>query len=327
MPEFEFTTDTHPRTGWEVLRLRCTQTGTGPGLTQIQLAPEQGCNLFSLRVDDVDYMVDLEEESGALKLLGTPILYPMPNRVRDGRFAFEGRDFTFPPNNGPNFIHGLVRDRAWQMDDAILSRDSASLTGRFRCRPASDAYALFPIANTLEVTFRLSPGAVQLYFAVHNDDTRWSLPFGLAIHPYFRIVGERRDVRVQAPATHRMEAVDLLPTGRLIELDGGERDLRQPRPLEGLDVDDVYWGMKPNQPQVIYYDALGKKLTLRASELFTHSVVYTPQGKPYLCMENQSCSTDAHNLYAQGLQDAAHLTVLEPGGSLCAWVDMEISEQ
>jgi len=327
MPEFEFATDRHPRTGWEVLRLRCTQTDARPRLTQIEIAPQQGCNLFSFRVDDRDYLVDLEEQDSSLKLLGTPILFPMPNRVRDGRFTFEGRQFVFEPNNGPNFIHGLVRDRIWNMDDALLSRDSASVTGRFRFRAAVDAYHLFPITNVLEVTFTLTPGAVQLYFAVHNEDECLRLPFGLAIHPYFRIFGQRSQVRVQTPALKRMEAVDLLPTGRLIDLDGDPCDLREPRSLEGLNVDDVYWGMSPNRPQVIYYDALGKKLTLLTSELFTHSVVYTPEDKPYFCMENQSCSTDAHNLYARGLQEAAHLTILEPGDSLCAWVDMQVSDQ
>ena len=67
-------------------------------------------------------------------------------------------------------------------------------------------------------------------------------------------------------------------------------------------------------------------LTLEASELFTHSVVYTPAGQPFFCVENQSCSTDAHNLYARGLEKEAHLTVLPPGASLSAYIEMVVSD-
>jgi aldose 1-epimerase len=124
-----------------------------------------------------------------------------------------------------------------------------------------------------------------------------------------------------------MEAIDLLPTGRLLDLEAGPADLRTPTSLQGLDLDDVFWGLEPDRPQVIYYDEIGKKITLRASEFFTHSVIYTPPEQPFFCIENQSCSTDAHNLYAQGKREAAQLTVLEPGESLSAWVEIEVSDQ
>jgi aldose 1-epimerase len=56
-------------------------------------------------------------------------------------------------------------------------------------------------------------------------------------------------------------------------------------------------------------------------------VVYTPPERPFFCVENQSCSTDAHNLYSQGLQEAAHLTILDPGDSLAAWIEIAVSAQ
>lgn len=326
MSDYQFEYDRHPMTGWDVARLTCSQPEP-PTLTQIAIAPTQGCNLLSFRVEGHDYLVDLAEGPGEPRLLGTPILYPTPNRVRDGRFRFDGRTFSFPPNNGPNFIHGLVRDRTWTLDEPALSWEGASLTGRYRFEPGAEPYALFPIRNSLEVTFTLRPGGVRLQFAVHNEDDSARLPFGLAIHPYFRIIGGRGDVRLQVPAEKWMEAVDLLPTGRLVDLDGSDLDLREGRPLSELDLDDVYWGLSPSRPQVIYYDALGKELRLEASELFTHSVVYTPPGEGHFCVENQSCSTDAHNLHALGFREAARLSILEPGESLAAWVDISLHDQ
>jgi aldose 1-epimerase len=56
-------------------------------------------------------------------------------------------------------------------------------------------------------------------------------------------------------------------------------------------------------------------VTLEASEIFKHMVVYTPSKRDFFCLENQTCSTDAHNLYEKGFTEEAHLLILEPVGS------------
>ncbi len=326
MPQASYRRERHPATGWELLRL--TYAAADPeAQTSITFAPEIGSNLLSFSVGGQEFLLDGDRSSGAFRLLGTPILYPMPNRVRDAQFTFEGRPFRFEANNGPNFIHGLVRERPWQCDTPTSINDVLSVTTRYRMAPGDAAWDLFPICNTLELTYSLRPRSVRLDFTVYNEDQTARLPFGLAIHPYFRILGPRESVRIQAPATKWMEAEGLLPTGRLLDLADGPADLRQPTSLAQLNLDDVFWGMAPHKPAAIYYDALSLRLTLAASALFTHAVVYTPQGRPFFCIENQTCSTDAHNLYARGPQEAAHLTILEPGQAARAQIEFTVMTQ
>ncbi len=332
----------HPETGWHIVQMEY-QSEDGVKQSSLSFSPERGCNLFRLQVDGQDYLYGMEESQGERVLLGTPILYPTPNRVRDATFTFEGRTYTFEPNDGPNFIHGLVRDVPWTYEKPIVTKEGISASAEIHFRPGKEIHRRFPIRNTLQVTYTLKRRGVRADFTVRNESDDRRLPFGLAIHPYFRIIGSRESVRILSPAQKWMEAVDLLPTGRLLDLDQGPADLRTPTSLQGLDLDDVFWGLEPDKPQVIYYDDIGKKVTLRASGLFTHSVIYTPPGAPFFCIENQSCSTDAHNLYAQGKQfdtlcdatvidtqsikQAAHLTILEPGESLNAWIEIEVSDQ
>lgn len=323
MPRFTYRREWHPEANLEVLRLRC-QGASPADCASLAFAPEMGSNLLSFSVKGQEYLVAGDRANGVWQLLGTPILYPMPNRVRDSRFSFDGRDYIFPPNNGPNFIHGLVRDRAWVCDPPRISEEAIAVTTRCRFAPDSPAYALLPIRNTLELTYTLRPDAVRFDFAVYNEDEAQRLPFGLAIHPYFAIIGAREQVRIQSPARYWMEAVDLLPTGRLLTLDDGPVDLRQPTALSALALDDVFYGLSSRTPQAIYYDAIGTQLLLMASDLFTHTVIYTPPGRPFFCIENQSCSTDAHNLYARGLQRAAHLTILDPGQACAAWIEFAV---
>jgi len=326
MTECAFRFVQHPQTGWRIAHLICRGTDPTREQTVAQFIPEIGSNLFSFQVGGIEYLSGVGQSQGKPKLFGTPILYPTPNRVRGSQFTFGGRAFKFEPNDGPNFLHGLVRETPWACDQGIATRESVSVTTRVRFEPGTEIYNWFPIRNTLELTYTLKPRAIRLDFRVRNEDVEQPLPFGLAIHPYFRVIGKRNDVRLQVPAQKWMEAVDLLPTGRLIDLEDGPADLREPTCLADLALDDVFWGLASDKPQVIYYDSIGKKVTLTASDFFTHSVVYTRE-TPHFCVENQSCSTDAHNLYARGLEQEAHLTVLPPGESLAAWIEIAVGNQ
>ncbi len=122
-----------------------------------------------------------------------------------------------------------------------------------------------------------------------------------------------------------MEAEKLLPTGKLLPLDGSKFDARKPKSLAGFDADDVYFGMKSSAPAVIDFREPRLKITLEASDDFTHLVLYTPK-EPWFCVENQTCSTDAHNLFAKGLKKESHLQVVEPGKTATGHVEMKFEK-
>jgi len=327
MGQFSYRSYEHAERGWRIVELNYS-SHDATKQSSISFSPDLGCNLLCLQVGNRHYLCDTGEFRGHKNIpLGTPILYPTPNRVRDAQFRFEGQTFAFEPNNGPHFLHGLVREIPWLCDEPVISKESISASARISFEPGTEIYQLFPIRNTLKVTYTLRPNRLHIDFCVQNNSEDKRLPFGLAIHPYFHIIGPRESVRLLSPAKKWMEATDLLPSGRLLNLEDGPADLRTPTSLKSLDLDDVFWGLETEKPQVIYYDHIQKKITLSASSLFTHSVIYTPLAQPFFCVENQSCSTDAHNLYAQGLSEAAHLTILGPHESIEAWIEIAVSDQ
>ncbi len=119
-----------------------------------------------------------------------------------------------------------------------------------------------------------------------------------------------------------MDAEKLLPTGKLFDLAAEpDYDARQPRSLEGFFRDDVYYGMQPDKPAAIDFRGRKLKITLSASKEFTNLVLYTPKDQPWFCVEDQTCSTDAHNLYARGLKQESHLQIVEPGKTATGWVE------
>jgi aldose 1-epimerase len=130
----------------------------------------------------------------------------------------------------------------------------------------------------------------------------------------------REDTFLHVPATHLMDAANQLPSGKLLQLDGHPLDARRPRSLEGYRADDVFFGMRPDRPARVEFRDVGRSITFHATEDFTHLVVWTPDA-PYFGIENQTCSTDAHNLATQCHGEVAHLQVCPSGKKMTGSVE------
>jgi aldose 1-epimerase len=323
MGKFSYSTTRHPHTGWQLIHLE--YQGEEGAAASATLAPDCGSNLLRFAVDGHEYVREFRGAPGvdAAAVAGTPILYPSPNRMRDSQFSFDGADFSFPPNAGPHFIHGFVRHEAWQWEPPQVTDAGVSVRSSITVDPTLGWFNHFPIRNRLVFTHTLKPRGLRMEMEVYNEDADRRLPFGLAIHPFFCIEEPRQAISLQVPGQKWMETVEFFPTGELLDMEKGPGDLRQPTSLEGLDAHHVAWGMRADQPATITYHARNTRFVLHADDFFTHAVVYTPLDQPFFCIENQSCSTNAHNLYAQD-NAAAHLTVLEPGESLRTWVEFEV---
>lgn len=74
------------------------------------IAPASGSNLSRFSVSNMN-VIDFDPEllsNG--DYTGTPILYPTPNRVRNGMFLYKGRVFNQVKKGETVFEHGLVHN-------------------------------------------------------------------------------------------------------------------------------------------------------------------------------------------------------------------------
>jgi aldose 1-epimerase len=312
--------ETDSETGQKIVVLQ--RGGDSPLAARI--APQSGANLYSLQYEGRELLYVPE----SLDMLpgfryGTPVLYPAPNRVAGGKFTFEGRSFDFGLNDGDRFLHGLVHSVPWEFEEPEADEKGAGVLMYLDFSPGNELYRLFGFDHRLNLKFSVDNQGVRFDYTVENRDSL-RVPYGVALHPYFIYLGSREQTRLTVPAAGHMEAVNLMPTGNVNPLNGGTYDLTHGRPLSELDLDDVYIGMKPENPATIEYCDAGVKIDLKASADFTHMVVYTQQPS-FFCVENQTCSTDAHNFYARGLKDVAHLLTVAPGAKATGWIKYVIA--
>jgi aldose 1-epimerase len=315
VPAFSAELEIDAETGWSIIVLRHHDPAAPSQSHEVRVAPAAGSNLYSWTIDGHELLHQPEALADLVhQRAGTPLMYPTVNRVRDGRMTFEGRAFTFEPNLGPNFIHGLARRCPFTVGALTKGARAASAETILDWDQQQPDWARFPIKHRLTLTFTLRKSAVAISYRVDNLDAS-KLPYGFGLHPYFRIPGPRDEVTVTAPLAKRMESEELLPTGALLSVAGTPHDLRRPISLAGLQLDDVYLGMTPEKVAAFELGASGPRVTLGGSAAFTHLVVYTPPDRPFFCLENQTSSTDAHNLWARGKKREAHLLVVGPGKS------------
>ncbi|HEY6408755.1 MAG TPA: aldose 1-epimerase [Ktedonobacteraceae bacterium] len=290
----------------------------------VRIAPEFGSNLFRFRAGEHHLIYTDQELLTKRDFTGTFVLWPFPNRVRDKRYTYHGQRYSLEnvhrPGGYPTLVHGLVFDRPWHYTQPVIRTDSVSVTTYIDIDAESPYYAAYPFDSRLSLTYTLSGTELTVTYQVHNKSAR-TLPFGFALHPYFSTFADKHEVLISIPAQAVMEAdEEMLPTGRIFDVRKvmyAMYDLRDPTPVAYLKLDHVYTRLNSPALSIVDYTKFAMQLHISATDDFTHLVIFTPQQLPSICIEYQTCSTDAINLHQQGstLREAAHLLEVQPGAT------------
>jgi aldose 1-epimerase len=296
------------------------------GGTRATVWVEAGFNCFQWQLEHHGRIVDLLYSSpqllaeGRPTRYGIPILFPFPNRIRDGRFQWDGKTYELPLNDAPqrNAIHGFACRHAWRVVDQGSDDTGAWVTGEFRgSKDAPEMRSYWPADHRLRVRYRLEADRLRMDMEVANPD-EVPLPVGLGLHPYLAVPlgkDEADATWVEAHSATTWELVDALPTGRRLPATTAN-DLRRRRPFSQLNLDDIFTDFQPiPSPELLFRRgavSVPASLTveLLTSADFRELLVFTPQHRQAVCLEPYTCTTDAVNLQARGVD--AGLRVLPP---------------
>jgi aldose 1-epimerase len=144
--------------------------------------------------------------------------------------VLDGVEHVLDVNNGPNTLHGGRRgfDRLnWSV--VHLTDERHEVTVKFALN-SPDGDMGFPGGVDATVTYRISPGAVEITMGATSDA---ATVINLANHGYWNLDGWTTiaDHVLEVPAQRRlvMDATNI-PQG-VAEVSGSAYDLREPRPL------------------------------------------------------------------------------------------------
>ncbi len=310
-------------------------TDTSTGSTAAVL-PERGFNCYAFQaklgevtVDVIDSEPGFADGAGRPSGNGIPILFPYPNRIREGKYSWDGTEYHIPSEavsydaNG-NAIHGFCLDRPWR----VIEQGDNFAVGQFQLSvDAPDRLAYWPGDCLIEVRYELRGRVLhsRMRFANPGETT---IPWGFGTHAYFRLPladnSAPEHCLIQVPADSERVLIDCLPTGEVKPI-SSEKDLREGEYFDQLRLDDVLTGVTTENNILecaIIDEKAGLQIVQRSEAIFPDLVVFTPPGRNAVCIEPYTCSTDAVNLQAQGIE--AGLRTLEPGAEVTTWIDIEV---
>ena len=303
--------------GFEVIRL-----SDSAHRTEVSIIPSIGNIAYDMKVNGQPVLwspyKSLTEFKAKPTLLGVPFLAPWANRLDQDAFYANGKKYLLNPGLG-NFrydgnhlpIHGLLNYASeWQVTRVHADGNAAEVTSRLEFWKYPGFMAQFPFAHTLEMTYRLSNGTLEVKTSIHNLSAE-PMPVSVAFHPYYRITDAPRDewqVHLAAKTRYPLSA-KLTPTGETKPI-----DLPDPLPLAGRQLDDVFGGLVAGDE----FSVSGKaqKISIKFGPKYTVAVVYAPPGRGFICFEPMSGVTNAFNLNHAGLYP--ELQSIAPGQT---WVE------
>lgn len=286
------------------------------GDIEIVIDPWHGLSVVSLRFHGRELLWYDEQRYLSGNTYGIAVLFPTPNRIRDGMFRFDGEIY------GPSRMHGFAKDVPFTVEALDCRTSGVRITGRYQLSVNAPVFHEFPFPLELVVAISLVGGRIRWDYTVRNTGST-PLGYGFALHPFFV---RSHGVALWLGASQVMDAdQSKLPTRTLHDVVGAGYDLRQGRPVSSLaGLDTVYYRSQGDFNCRISFDEIHLAVDMHASEEFRHFVVYVPASGSFFCVEPQTCSTDCHNLYDRGYREVSNLLLVAPGGERCGWVDMAL---
>jgi aldose 1-epimerase len=251
---------------------------------------EVGAALAGLWLADRPVTVDVDPQRLPPKSCGA-VLVPWPNRIRNGRYAFDGEQFQLPltePATG-NASHGVVKWARW----SCQNHQPAELTMVHDLVPQTG----YPFELRLKLHYALDPVTGLAVRLTAQNTGRRDAPFGAGFHPYLDLAEHPLDTaELLVPADTVLLTDDQKIPVRRMPVAGTSFDFRAGRPIGA---DRLDHGFADLTGQLVALRTAERTIELGWDAGFNHLQVFTPPfitpGRNAVAIEPMSCPADAFN--------------------------------
>ena len=271
---------------------------------------EVGAGLRSYRAGGRELLDGYREDEMAESFRGA-VLAPWPNRLRDGRYTWEGVEHQTAlsePDKGAA-LHGLVHSAAW----TPVQQEPSRVVLEHVLHPQLG----YPFTLRLRITYALGAGGLDVRSEATNVGTV-PLPYGEGHHPYLAAGPGRVDAcHLVSPAATYLEADERgIPTGSAA-VAGTPYDFRAGRTVGDLRLDHAFTDLARDERGRAWVrltgpDGRGAAVWMdegyRWLQLFSADTVAPARRRRGLAVEPMTCPPDA-------LRTGEGVRRLEPGSS------------
>lgn len=163
------------------------------------------------------------------------------NRIKNGRFTLNGREYTLPRNNSGNSLHGGIHgfhEKYWD----VVSADARHIKLHYRAADGEEGY---PGNLDVFVTYRVENNALAIAYEATTDQPTI---VNFTNHAYFNLNGENtssvRDHMLQVLSDEYTPFDETAcPTGEILPVEGTPMDFRTPHTI-GERIDDPFFALE-----------------------------------------------------------------------------------
>lgn len=236
------------------------------------------------------------------------LLMPWPNRIRDGKYSFGGRDLqlalTEPKRS--NASHGLGRWAAWTLEEHTAN--SVSLVYRVMAQTG------YPWAVDLHVLYDLGADGLTVTQTATNLSSE-AAPYACGAHPYLAVGTGIDHLELTLPAGTRTLTDDRLIPTETVPVDDAH-DFRAGKPIGSVVLDETYGDLTREDglaTTTLRDPRDGHGVALWVDEKIPWLLLYSADD--VLGKERRSLAVEPMTAPANAFNSGVDLVTLSPAGS------------
>ncbi len=292
------------------------------GKQSCKIIPDFGANLMSLQLEGKDKIYELldryenTEAFQAHRWSKSDWLIPYPNRIKDGKYTYEGTQYHFELNHPrtESSIHGFCKNKKFDIKEIVLNEDFAQVDLFYNYNGNLNA---FPFPFEVNLQYILSKNnSLEIYIYIKNTGEN-KMPAGIGWHPYFKWSENIEVSFLQMPACNRVEVDhNLIPVG-------GEKLYDKFLSLNqiGETKFDNCFHLAGNAPFKTRLTNAEKSLQveLQTDKNFPYLQVFIPPDRHCIALEPMTCNVNAFN-------NKEGLKILSPGENFGGKISVSLQE-
>lgn len=267
----------------------------------LYILPEYGGIIRKMtlhKVGHLHHIIDIanspEQLLNTMSAYPSAHLFPWGNRVRDGKYSFQGADYQLSINEigFNNAIHGFASFATFEVIKEEVNEVEAILTLRYAYKGTQFGFP-FPFVLDIQHIFSSDEG-LEINYTIKNTGEK-DMPMVLGWHPYFKIEGETADDwQIDFPATHQYKSDNQMISAAKVEV-----DFKGVIELKGRTLDAVFV-VEPSSKIEAKLHSPHKNMTINVWQEglkggFAFMVVYIPSARDCIAIEPMTGNTDAFN--------------------------------